>query len=190
MTETPPPLAYVFWHARRDDVPPAVYEGALREFHQTLARESPAGFLRSFVHRIASAPWLPSTTGVYEDWYLVDGSSALDVLNAAAISAVRRREHNRAAGLAATGTAGLYRWRRGAGENGPARMAHWISKPEGEGYEAFYRRFDDALAVPGSALWGRQMVLGPTPEFCLHADAAPAIPGASPISIELAPLLL
>jgi len=185
------PLAYVFWHSRREDVPPAIYEGALRDFHRSLAREAPAGFRRSFVHRLAEAPaWLPSKTGAYEDWYLVDDSAALDVLNDAAIAAVRRREHDRAAGLAASGTAGLYRLRRGDPEAGPVRRAHWTSKPEGESYGDFYPRFDVALAAPGAALWGRQMTLGPTPEFCLHAESVPEIPGVSSISLELSPVAI
>jgi hypothetical protein len=48
-----------------------------------------------------------------------------------------------------------------------SRFALWFSKPAGTSYEDFYTLVQPWTSQPGIGLWGRQMVLGPTPEFCL-----------------------
>ena len=57
-------------------------------------------------------PGLAAKAG-YEDWHLLENSTALDVLNGAAISQARQRPHDRIAAMAADGTAGLYGLRMG-----------------------------------------------------------------------------
>lgn len=114
-------------------------------------------------------PWLPR--GGYEDWYLVDGSKDLDPLNEAAVSGELSGPHAVVARDAGVMAAGLYRMR--AGEVGvDAATATWFSKPTGTSYEALYAVTDDLVRRPATSLWRRQMVLGPTPEFCLLSPAA------------------
>lgn len=164
-------LAYVFWHWPRPGVDRSAYEQDLREFHRALATEKPSGFQYSLVFRVGNAPWLPANVDACEDWYLLDASPALDVLNEAAVSSPSKQVHDRAARSAAGGVAGLYRFRRGRIDFNQAHFAVWLSKPEGTSYEDFYALLDEITSRSGVSLWGRQMVLGPTPEFCLLTPA-------------------
>jgi len=100
---------------------------------------------------------------------LLDDSAAMDRLNDAAVSGPCEEPHNRVAREAAGGTAGLYRLRAGTGILNEARFAVWLSKPEGVAYREFYEALSALTSEPGVALWGRQMTLGPTTEFCLHS---------------------
>jgi hypothetical protein len=139
-------LAYVFWHRPRHDVPAAEYEARLREF---LARlEVPAA---SF--RLDTLPF--GTGGGYEDWYLVEDWSALGVLNRAAVTGRPGPAHDAVADLAEAGWGGVYALVRGPAE--PPAGARWADRPG-----------DDAPAV-----WRRQLVLGPAPEFCLGEERSP-----------------
>lgn len=123
-------------------------------------------------------PWLPAAGKGYEEWYFLDGSAALDPLNEAAIGAGCREPHDQAAELAAGGTAGLYRLRLGERPGAP-RTALWFGKPSGMSYDALHGKLR-FLVARGTALWGRQMVLGPTPEFCLHSDREVVLPAELP----------
>jgi hypothetical protein len=84
--------------------------------------------------------------------------------------------HDRIAGMAANGTAGLYGLRAGAPIE-PA-FAYWVSKPAGMKYADFDQSLQPLIAR-GCCLWGRRMTLGPTPEFCLHAPAEVQLPHAA-----------
>ena len=161
-------LAYVFWHWPQAGVPASTYETRLRDFQSALAANKPPGFLHSALFRVKGANWLGNITDAYEEWYLVDASAGLDPLNDAAVAPACRAAHDAAAQLAAGGTAGLYRLRVGEGEPESARVACWLTKPAGIKYEEFYTALKPQIGQPGAALWGRQMTLGPTPEFCLH----------------------
>jgi hypothetical protein len=170
-------LAYVFWHWRRADVSAVAYEALQRRFHAALGAAPPAGFLGSRSLAIAGAPWAASGGEAYEDWYLLEGSAALDPLNAAAVSASRQAPHDAAAAAAEGGTAGLYLLRLGrAGE--PPRTTTWFAKPAGMTYAALHAALEPLVAAEDAALWGRQMVLGPTPEFCLHTARPVTLPGS------------
>ena len=114
-------LAYVFWHWRRPDVPAASYEALQRRFHAALGAAPPAGFLGSRSLAITGAPWADGGNEAYEDWYLLEGSAALDPLNAAAVSASRQAPHDAAAAVAGGGTAGLYLLRLGSAGEPPPR---------------------------------------------------------------------
>ena len=168
-------LAYVFWHWRRAAVTAADYERRQRAFHDALAAAPPDGFLRSSIVGLRGAPWANAGGEAYEDWYLLRDSSALDVLNDAAISASRSAPHDAAAAVAEGGTAGLYRLRFGAAEETP-RFAHWFAKPDGMRYDELHGELAPIAERAGATLWCRQMVLGPSPEFCLWSRERVALP--------------
>src|SRR5215467_15758131 len=104
-------LAYVFWHWPRPEIERGQYLDQLTEFHRTLAAHMPPGFQRSVVSRIQNANWLNTDGEVFEEWYLLDDSAAMDRLNEAAVSGACEEPHNRVARAAADGTGGLYRLR-------------------------------------------------------------------------------
>lgn len=163
-------LAYIFWHWPQANVDRDLYRTHLIEFHQTLQRNRPSGFHYSTVFQISKVPWIKTSGSAYEDWYLVEGSAALDPLNDGAISGACEEPHNRVAREAADGTAGLYRLRDGTLDLGDARRATWLSKPAGMSYGKFYESTHPIIKDHGAALWGRQMTLGPTTEFCLMSS--------------------
>jgi len=167
-------LAYVFWHWPRPDIGAATYETAQRRFHAALAAAPPPGFTRSHSAALHGAPWAAHGGDAYEDWYLVDASAALDPLNQAAVSASRQAPHDAAAALAAGGAAGIYALRAGAALAAPTH-ATWFAKPP----SMTYAQLDTALrelVAAGACLWMRYMVLGPTPEFCLHSGEELRLP--------------
>jgi hypothetical protein len=158
-------LAWIFWHSRFTHVSEEEYRATLAAFHATINAAPPEGFLGFRTLRYESVPWLSSAAEVFEDWHLLHDSAALDRLDDAAIAALRKDAHTRIARLAATATAGLYRLR--AGSPLPEAMrCTWLDKPRGESYETFIASLKNAAAV-----WSRQMVLGPTPEFCIESRA-------------------
>jgi hypothetical protein len=164
-------LAYVFWHWPQPQIERGQYLDHLADFHRTLAANKPQGFQQSAVFSISNADWLNTNNEAYEEWYLLDNSAAMDPLNDAAVSGVCEAPHNRVAREAADGTGGLYRLRAGSVDLAQARFASWLSKPAGVSYKDFYQTLEPIIAQPGVALWGRQMTLGPTKEFCLHSPA-------------------
>ena len=168
-------LAYVFWHWKQPAVAVAEYEDAQRGFHAALAAEPPPGFHRSVSVALSGAPWAGAGGAAYEDWYLLDGMAALEPLNQAAVTASRRGPHDSAAALAAGGTAGLYALRAGTATEAPAHAA-WFAKPNGMSYAALDGLLAPVVAATGAGLWMRQMVLGPTPEFCLWSSGVVALP--------------
>ena len=168
-------LAYVFWHWRRPDVPAVSYEALQRRFHAALGEAPPAGFFGSRSLAIAGAPWAGGGSEAYEDWYLLEGSAALDPLNAAAVSASRQAPHDAAAAVAGGGTAGLYLLRLGSAGETPG-TATWFAKPAGLTYTAMFATIEPLVRTEGAALWGRQMTLGPALEFCLHASRPVELP--------------
>jgi hypothetical protein len=161
-------LAYVFWHWPQPQIERGQYLDHLTEFHRTLAANKPPGFQQSVVFSIQNANWLNTKGEAFEEWYLLDDSAAMDRLNDAAVSGVCEEPHNRVARAAADGTGGLYRLRNGTADLAEARFATWLSKPNGVSYKEFYANLQPLTSQPGVALWGRQMTLGPTTEFCIH----------------------
>ena len=166
-------IAYVFWHWVEGTSDRAAYEAAQRGFHERLRAATGEGFEQSHSYRVRGAPWIPGSAG-YEDWYLLDGSHALDILNDLAVSPPVRGAHE-AAAHGARGLGGLYRLMRGIPVDRSGTVA-WLSKPAGEAYDDFYRR------LPGTAvLWRRQMVLGPAPEFLCEGEAPE---GLDPLRVD------
>jgi len=169
-------LAYVFWHWPQANIDRGAYEDHQREFQQTLAANKPDGFQESVVFRIRGASWLNTADEVYEDWYLLDDSAAMDPLNDGAVSGACEEPHNRVAREAADGIGGLYRLREGVARPDQAKLAIWLSKPAGVSYKTFYSDLHSLTSQPGVALWGRQMTLGPTTEFCIHSQTPIELP--------------
>ncbi len=176
-----PLLAYLFWHWPRPGAPITTYETDLLRFHASLTADPPAGFVRSATFAVAVS-WLPGIRGSYEDWYLVQDWAALGGLNRAAVGPAHTRPHDQVAHQAAGGTAGLYALHAGNDAAGQAAAA-WFGKPEGWSYGELFAALDGCLEQ-GSALWQRQLTLGPAPEFCLRAATWPALP--PPLDVEQA----
>jgi hypothetical protein len=160
-------LAYVFWHWPVPGLDLDRYVEQLLAFHRALRAAPPAGFRGSRVLAIEGAPWTRSAPA-YEDWHLVDDFAALGALNDAAITAARQAPHDAVARLAGGGAGGIYR--RLASGTAEIDRVTWCAKPAVEPYAAFLGR------LPGGEVWQRQMVLGPTPEFCLF--------GSTPAGVE------
>jgi hypothetical protein len=169
-------LAYVFWHTPAPAADRGDYERLLIDFHKTLAAHAPPGFRSSLVFRTQNSPWIGNGAPAYEDWYLLDNSSALDAISDAAISGPRKAPHDLIASMAASGTAGLYRLKTGQVESMcTARHALWFSKPAGP-YDAFFQQLRPITEAPQINLWLRQMVLSAAPEFCLRSATMPPLP--------------
>lgn len=101
--------------------------------------------------------------------------TALPSLNDAAVSGPRLEPHNAVARLAEDGTAGLYGLKAGTPLTRPAHAA-WFGKPSGMSYAALFAILEPVVRSVTGGLWQRQMVLGPTPEFCLSSGAPVALP--------------
>lgn len=169
-------LAYVFWHWKKPDIPVEEYESRQRAFHIALAAEPPPSFLGSFSLALPGAPWAFDGGETYEDWYLIEDFAALGALNEAAVSGGRTAPHDRAATVAAGGSGGVYELRLGSVSVSP-KYAHWFHKPDGMKYQEIFAELIAVVDQVQAGLWRRQMVLGPAPEFCLHAGEPVALPG-------------
>jgi len=160
-------LAYTFWHWKAPEFSRALYEKALIEFQKALAAAAPDGFQGSMVARLNGAPWTGTAAEAYEESYLLKGSYAMDILEQAAVSTPCKAAHDQAVRMAAGGCAGLYRLRLGTENIFQARAAAWFAKPKGTTYDELYRLMAQRVDSNHVSLLGRQMTLGPTPEFCL-----------------------
>ena len=172
-------LAYVFSHRAAEGVDIAAYEESIRQFHTALASVAPSGFVGSSTFRTGDG---------FSDWYMLESSAALDVLNAAAVSGARTPIHDAAARMAVDGVGKLLNLSAGeysAGAGYEVRFA----KPAGMGYVDLHARLRTWTSVPGVSLWRRMMVLGPPPEFSmvtpseveLPADLRPEVLRRTPI---------
>jgi hypothetical protein len=159
-------LAYIFWHWRSPSVEEEVYQRRIAEFQEALRSQRPQGFEYSVVFKLDGVPWRGGDGEVYEDWYVVENSAALDILNEAAVSGACKEPHNAVAKDAAKGAGGLYRLHAGEVGLAKADVALWFAKPSGMSYERLYGMLDAEVGRVGGSLWRRQMVLGPAPEFC------------------------
>ena len=177
-------IAYLFWHCAYPTSTVEQYEEALMRFQQRLGQQQPPGFGGSASFRVAALPWLGNRPG-YEDWCLLDGSWALDPLNAFAVAGPVMSAHDAAAAQMEEGHGGLYALVWGEPVLPERSTAVWLTRPRG----IQWRTILDPLRaqLPGATLWRRQMVLGPGKEFALIVPpgldvAAPA--GWSALAIE------
>ena len=153
-------LAYLFWHRSGAPEPRDLYERRLIEFHEALR----GAVVESAAFRLERLPF--TDRAGYEDWYLIDDWPALGQLNQAAVSDVRRSPHDAVAHLSAEGWGGVYHLVRG--RSGVPEGVRWTGKRRDESYESFLER------ESAGAVWQRQLVLGPAPEFCLSVEPSPA----------------
>ncbi|MEM3857191.1 MAG: hypothetical protein QXI37_01630 [Thermoprotei archaeon] len=168
-------LAYVFWHRNTPDISQEDYENALIEFQESLRRSHLEGFVSALVARVHEPPWMNSKEA-YEDWYILSGSGALDPLNDFAVSGSRRAPHDQAARHATDTRGGLFQLRDGGLESVNGKWVTWLSKPHGYSYERFYADISQSLRTSKGSLWRRQMVLGPTAEFCIVSSEKATVP--------------
>jgi hypothetical protein len=150
-------IAYLFWHRAYPTTTVKQYEEALMRFQQRLGQQQPPGFGGSASFRVAALPWLGNRPG-YEDWCLLDGSWALDPLNAFAVAGPVMSAHDSAAAQMEEGHGGLYALVWGEPVLPKQSTAVWLTRPRG----IQWRTTLDALRaqLPGTTLWRRQMVLG------------------------------
>jgi len=175
-------LAYVSWHRPADDVAQASYEQALASFHRSLARRPPSGFRGSAAYRLSELPFFEAPAEgartAYEDWYLLDGWSALGVLEEAAVARGHISRHDAVAGLAAHASGAVYRLSEGHPALAETRVSVWVAPARNHTPPAIADLLGDGMDPRSSALWRRSLGLGPAPEYCLLAREPP--PGAAP----------
>lgn len=161
-------LAYVFWHWPRPGVSVRLYERKLGSFQSAMGRK-PILLSDLLSYRVDSLPWAPKGVPLYEDWYLVKDFGALGSLNDAAVSGGTKDFHDSVAKDYLMGAGGVFKLIR---RNLPLReagYATWIEKVPGTSYQSYYEDVAKVLGSIQADLWRRQMVLGPSPQFCVHS---------------------
>jgi len=182
----PAAYAYVFWHWPRPDVSPEEHEARLAAFLLSLNSAHPPGFVEALSFRVDSLPWGPRRGRMYEDWYLVEDFGALGLLNDAAVSGDTRRPHDEVAKDYLKGAGSIFKSVSGNIDLRDSHFATWIEKPIGPSYESFYTDLARNLSGAKSDLWRRQMVLGPSSQFCVHSSEALKLPNSlRPISAKI-----
>lgn len=158
-------LAYVFWHRPHPHVERQRYEAAIVRFQAELTRRPPPGLIGAWSHRIDAVPWLGDQAG-YEDWCLLQGSWAMDPLNGFAVAGDVQAPHDALAAQMDFGAGGLYAHAFGEPSSTRTSVAAWLTRPRGIQWQPPLEKA--CAATPGATAWRRQMVLGPTPEFCVE----------------------
>jgi hypothetical protein len=169
-------LAYIFWHWPLPTVDAGAYERMEVAFQRALVETAPPGLLESAVFRSASVPWLATGGEVYQDWALLEDSSALDRLNNQAVTGPCQELHGHLSRAVAGSAGSLYYWRKGEAQVSGCRAAAWLSKPRGMSYDEFFALLKPLTDQPAVSLWRRQMVLGPSPEFGLLSPGRLSLP--------------
>lgn len=165
-------LAYVFWHRPYPQVEQKAYEGSLVRFQAELMREPPPGLIGASTFAIGAVPWLSGRSG-YEDWCLLEGSWAMDLLNAFAITGPRLPSHDHVAAQADEGCGGLYAHAGGEILPAPNSTIYWLARPRGIQWQAAIAPV--RAKCKEAVIWRRQMVLSPAPEFGVEVPGDTAI---------------
>ena len=94
-----------------------------------------------------------------------------------------------AAGAVEAASAGLYTLRVGSADLAAARACAWLAKPRGMTYQNFFASIEPWTSAGDVAVLRRQMVLGPTPEFCLLSPQQLDLPASmGAVHCRLAPV--
>jgi hypothetical protein len=158
-------LAYIFWHRPYPQTEQKFYEDAITRFQGELSRHPPPGFIGAASFRIDPVPWLGGLPG-YEDWCLLEGSWAMDPLNAFAVAGPVQPSHDSVAAHMAEGHGGLYAHAGGDISRAPHSTIYWLTRPRGIRWQA---ALDPVRAkCPQAVIWRRQMVLGAAAEFAVE----------------------
>jgi hypothetical protein len=114
----------------------------------------------------------------YEDWYLVDGWSAVGVLEEAAVARGHQSSHAAVAAMTGVTTGAIYRLIEGLPRLERAPLAVWVKRSPGHAPVTIEDLLADGIEGDAAGLWRRCLGLGPAPEYCLLAAQPPA--GVSP----------
>src|SRR5262249_41696076 len=123
---------------------------------------------------ISAVPWLPGER-VYEDWCLLEGSWAMDPLNAFAVSGSRKPAHDHVAAQAGDNCGGLYAPAGGEISAAPESTVYGLPGPRGFDGQAASAPIREKCRE--AVTWRRQMVLAPATEFAV------AVPGDTAIEV-------
>jgi len=179
-------FAYVFWHWPRPEISRDSYETKLTAFLHALSSEEPAGLVEALSFRVEALPWFPQRGNLYEDWYIVDNFAAIATLNETAIGGGARGPHDSIAKDYMKGAGAIFKSIKGDIRVRDARLAIWIEKGIGQPYQSYYDEVAKSVGDRKADLWRRQMVLGPSPQFCIHSEEVLEIPASlHPISSKL-----
>lgn len=185
-------LADLFWHAAPDGAVAAEYEKTVVRFGAALADSQIPGLLDNASFAIGRTPWLGERG--YEDWVWLEGSWALDALNERAVSGAMTAPHDAVAKATRHGGfGGLYYLVAGEHRMPADSKVFWLSRPRGIAWRDVLPSIIRSASAE-VAVWRRQMVLGPAPEFALIGppDLSLAVPrGWSGVEVErraLAPM--
>ncbi len=174
------PLAFILWHRREHTAGATDYESHLEAFHGSLENRRPDGFLGSESWRFHSLGWIRNGGPVYEDWYLIEGFSALGLLNQQAVATPHAMSHDAVAGLAESGVGGLYQLEAGGiNLGGPSLWCYWLTKPKSLRTPAFVEEASELARRSGASLWRRQLNMSPAVEYCFRSDEAIDLPWQS-----------
>jgi hypothetical protein len=148
-------LAYLFWHRPSAQVEQQLYEASITRFQADLAAHPPPGFISAASFKIDPMPWLGEQAG-HEDWYLLEGSWAMDPLNAYAITGHRQASHDGVAAQMADGCGGLYAHAGGEFAAVPQSTLFWLTRPRGIRWQRpFAPIARKRIAGGGRWFWGR-----------------------------------
>ena len=161
-------LAYVFWHRPYPNIDSRQYEESIVRFQGDLSRQPPPGFIGASSFQIGPVPWLGDQPG-YEDWCLLEGSWAMDLLNAFAVAGHVQGSHDSVAAQMAEGHGGLYAHVFGDTPSASQSTICWLTRPRGIQWRAVLEGV--RARYPNANFWRRQMVLGPAAEFAVEVPA-------------------